>query len=387
MQARQRFTSESETALRRPLPDGHASPAGASHYLVRLFLACFGLSYFYLAGRVRETLPLSLHAVLLLVGCYAIANGILLLRRRAAAGFTSAYVVVLLDLAMLSVIVLQDPYPASPVTILLLSAAFDLGQRFAPRVFTVASALALCILALNLWVRVRSSQQPMSPDGIWLTLSIGALMIYFYSASLAASAARTERRRTAAQLDELRQRERQGVEAQLRMARFSESLRAAAMHPVDFTERMLAVLVAEAGACAAVLHEMIEDGGGLRPVAAYAVDLEQIGSRRIALGEGLVGACARHRKAIVLHEVPPEYFELVSGLGRGAPPHLYLMPLGFSTRLAGVLEFATIEALQESEVNLLERMLEAVAGTLLVIPRGPLQPDPQTNIVPTGETS
>ena len=375
MQVRQRFASESESGLRRALPDGYASPAGASHYLIRQFLACFGLSYFYFAGRVRETLPLSLHAVLLLVACYAVANGILLLRRRASAGFTSAYVVVLLDLAMLAVIVLQDPYPASPVTILLLSAAFDLGQRFAPRVFTLATALALCILVLNLWIRMRSSRQAMSPDGIWLTLSIGALMIYFYSASLAASAARTERRRTATQLEELRQREQQGIEAQLRMARFSESLRAAAMHPVDFDERMLAVLVTEAGACAAVLYEMIENGASLRPVATYAMDLQQTG-RRIVLGEGLVGACAQHRKAMVLHEVPPGYFELVSGLGRGAPPHLYLMPLGFSTRLAGVLEFATIKALQQSELNLLERMLEAVAGTLLVISRDPPQPDP-----------
>ncbi|MFI4980729.1 MAG: GAF domain-containing protein [Nevskiales bacterium] len=386
MQVRQKFASKSGTRAHRPLPEGHASPAGASHYLIRLFLACFGLSYFYFAGRVRETLPLSLHAVLLLVACYALANGILLLRRHASARFTSAYVVVLLDLAVLAVIVLQDPYPASPVTILLLSAAFDLGQRFAPRVFTLATALALCILALNLWARVRSSQQAMSPDGIWLTLSIGALMIYFYSASLAASAARTERRRTAAQLEELRQREQQGVEAQLRMARFSESLRAAAMHPVDFDERMLAVLVAEAGACAAVLYELIEDNS-LRPAATYAMDLQQIGSRRIAMGEGLVGACAQHRKAMVLHEVPPGYFELVSGLGHGVPPHLYLMPLGFSTRLAGVLEFATIEALRESEMNLLERMLEAVAGTLLVIPRTPPQPDPQPGVVPTGGTS
>ncbi|MDB5976705.1 MAG: hypothetical protein JWR07_3465 [Nevskia sp.] len=386
MPVRQRLASESETGHSRPLPDGYALPAGASHYLIRLFLACFGLSYFYLAGRVRETLPLSLHAVLLLVACYALANGILLLRR-AAAGFTSAYVVVLLDLAMLSVIVLQDPYPASPVTILLLSAAFDLGQRFAPRVFTVATALALCILVFNLWARVRSSQQAMSQDGIWLTLSIGALMIYFYSAALAASAARTERRRTAAQLGELRQREQQDVEAQLRMARFSESLRAAAMRPVDFAERVLAMLVAEAGACAALLYEMIEGGDDLCPVAAHAMDLQYIGSRRIAVGEGLVGACAQHRKAMVLHEVPPGYFELVSGLGRGAPPHLYLMPLGFSTQLAGVLEFATMKALQESEMNLLERMLEAVAGTLLVIPRGPSQPEPQTNAVPTGGTS
>lgn len=386
MQARQRLVSESETEPRRALPEGYASPAGASHYLIRLFLACFGLSYFYFAGRVRETLPLSLHAVLLLVASYALANGILLLRRRAAARFTSAYIVVLLDLAMLAVIVLQDPYPASPVTILLLSAAFDLGQRFAPRVFTLATALALCILAFNLWVRLRSGQPVMSPDGIWLTLSICALMIYFYSASLAANAARAERRRTAAQLTELRQREQQGVEAQLRMARFSESLRAAALHPVDFDERMLAVLVMEAGACAAVLHELIEDGS-LRPAATYAMDLQQIGSRRIAMGEGLVGACAQHRKAMVLHEVPPGYFELVSGLGRGAPPHLYLMPLGFSTQLAGVLEFATIEALQESELSLLERMLEAVAGTLLVIPRGPSQPEPQANVAPTGGTS
>lgn len=354
-----------------PPSEGFSSPSSASHYVIRLVLAVFGLTYFSLAGTVRETLPLSLIGVLSMVGCYAVVNAALLFRRRAWAAFIPAYVIVLFDLAILSVIVLQDPYPTSPVTILLLSATFDLGQRFARRVFSIATALALCILLFNLWVRLHSRQHPMPPDGVWLTLSIGALMAYFYAVSLAASISRTERRRTAAQLQDLQQREQLNTNSQLRMARFSETLRIAAMHREDFAEQVLRSLVVEIGVCAAVLHELVGNGDilYLRPLSTYAMDLTAIRTPRVEMGEGLVGTCAQRQKPIVLNAVPEGYFDLVSGLGRGSPRHLYLMPLCFNTQLAGVLELAAMEPLQKSEMKLLEWMLEAFAGTLLLVPR------------------
>ena len=361
-----------DASPRRLSAEGHSSPTTAAHYLIRLVLACFGLTYFGVAGAVRETLPIPLGGVLVLVGAYAAANVVLLFRRRSSAAFTSAYVVVLLDLAMLLVIVVQDPYSSSPVAILLLSATFDLGQRFAPRVFSTATALAFCILLFNLWTRLHSRHWPIPPDGVWLTLSIGTLMAYFYAVSLTASTSRTERRRIAAQLQDLQQREKLNFNNQLRMARFSETLRVQAMHRENFADQVLHSLVAEIGACAAVLHELFGNGDNLRlrPLSAYAMDLAAIRSPQVEMGEGLVGTCARQQRPIVLNAVPEGYFDLVSGLGRGSPQHLYLMPLCFSTQLAGVLELATTEPLQKSEMNLLEGMLEAFAGTLLLVPHG-----------------
>ena len=355
----------------QPISEGYSSPSSASHYLIRLVLAVFGLVYFSLAGTVRETLPLSLIAVLSIVSCYGAVNAVLLFRRRAWAAFIPAYVIVLCDLAILSVIVLQDPYPTSPVTILLLSATFDLGQRFARRVFSVATALALCILLFNLWVRLHSRQLPMPPDGVWLTLSIGALMVYFYAVSLAASASRSERRRVAVELQDLQQRERLNIDSQLRMARFGEALRVSAMHREDFAEQALRSLAVEIGACAAVLHELVGSGDNLylQPLSTYAMDLAAIESSHVEMGEGLVGACAKQQKPIVLNAVPESYFDLVSGLGRGSPLHLYLMPLCFNSRLAGVMELATMEPLRKSEMKLLEGMLDALAATLLLVPR------------------
>ena len=369
--AHQKGIPKGGASLRRLSAEGHSTPTAAAHYLIRLVLACFGLTYFGVAGAVRETLPIPLGGVLVLVGAYAAANVVLLFRRRSSAAFNSAYVVVMLDLAMLLVIVLQDPYPSSPVTILLLSATFDLGQRFAPRVFSTATALAFCILLFNIWARLQAQQLPMPADGIWLTLSIGALMAYFYAASLAASASRTERRRIAIELQDLQQREQLNVNNQLRIAKFCETLRIAAMHREDFAEQVLRSLVAEIGACAAVLHELVESGHNLylRPLSTYAMDLTAIRVLRVEMGEGLVGTCARQQKPIVLNAVPEGYFDLVSGLGQGSPQHLYLLPLCFSTQLAGVLELATMEPLQKSEMKLLEGMLEAFAGTLLLVPR------------------
>lgn len=96
---------------------------------MRVVLGCIGLLYFHQAGTVGGLLPLPLSAVLGLIGAYVAANAALLARGRRLRRFTANVAAVLLDLTVLVVIVLQDPYPASPVAILILSTVFDYGQR------------------------------------------------------------------------------------------------------------------------------------------------------------------------------------------------------------------------------------------------------------------
>ena len=175
-------------------------------------MAGVGLSYFHAAGAVRPTLPLSYAAVLGIVALYALLNAAVLLRRllRPAAAMP-AEAVIGLDLAVLVVIVLQDPYPASPVSILLLSASLDHGLRFRPAQFTAATLAALLLLAGNILARIHSHFVLLSPDGLWLNLMIGALMIYFLYSSLGTHAARAERQRIAGGPRAARHRGRTGA--------------------------------------------------------------------------------------------------------------------------------------------------------------------------------
>lgn len=231
--------------------------------------------------------------------------------------------------------------------------------------------MSFLILAFNAWVRLHFQSASFPPEGIWLSLAIGVLMVNYYFIALAAGKAGSERRRLSAENAVLQQREHEAVKMQLRSAQIAEGLRFTGLPRKEFADLALHHLITELGACAATLYDRVDDaaGAGLVPLATYAVDLPRLRRQRIALDEGLVGTCARDRKLIELHSVPEAYFEIVSGLGRGSPQHLYILPLSFHGQLAGVMEFALTQRLESRELNLLERSSEVLAASLLVARR------------------
>lgn len=118
---------------------------------------------------------------------------------------------------------------------------------------------------------------------------------------------------------------------------------------------------------------------------------------RMAIGDGLLGQCARERRSLTFSEVPAGFWTLESGLGQALPRALLLLPIMRNELLIGVLELASmdpdgarIEAMLEGllpvlatnlEVLLAERRLErllaearaqARTGQMPVDPRGDL---------------
>lgn len=340
-------------------------PRGA--HLMRLLLGGAGLAYFWTAGTVTGFLPLAGGVVLAVIAAYSLLNGLLWLGvLRAGLGLT-----VPLDLAILAVIVLEDPYPAAPVTVLLLSTIFDYGRWLRPAAFSGAFLAALAILLLNLWARLHSARFPLAAEAAWLSAAIGLLMLNFFAVARAAAAVRAERRRMAARIEQMRQREEDAVRLQLRLARVGASLQFTDLPCAEFAEQALACFVRELGAAGAAVYQLSQEpgGAGLYSLATYAADLRRLQQRHIGLDEGVVGACAARGKPIELQPVPEGYFQLQSGLGQGAPRCLLVLPLKLQTRLVGVLELALHRLPGAEERELLERMLPVFAAGLLVVAR------------------
>ena len=335
-------------------------------YIMRIVLGGVGLLYYHQAGAVSGFLPCSLIATLALIAAYVAANGALLAVYRSLSSFQLYSVLVTLDLVMLTLIVLQDPYPASPVTILLLSTVLDYGRLPNRQVFSGVTLLILLILAINAYARWSSGQTGFPPEGIWLSLAIGVLIVNYYLAALSAAEARTERRRLAAEVSALREREHRAIAAQLRAAQIGQQLRFNGLPWNQFAQQGLSCLAREFGFSAAALYRHVEDQAGawLVPAAGYAVDPQQLPQRRMPLDQGLLGTCARERRMIELHPVPAGYFKIVSALGQASPSHLYLLPLHTQTRLAAVMELASLQPLPADEMKLLEQLTETFAAAL-----------------------
>ncbi len=58
------------------------------------------------------------------------------------------------------------------------------------------------------------------------------------------------------------------------------------------------------------------------------------------IGEGITGQVAKNKKILLIDNVPPDYIEVVSGLGQGSPKHLAFIPIVDEDTTLAVIEIA-----------------------------------------------
>jgi PAS domain S-box-containing protein len=105
----------------------------------------------------------------------------------------------------------------------------------------------------------------------------------------------------------------------------------------------------------------------LELVSAFAYDRRKYISRRISYGEGLIGTCALEKETIYLTEIPENYFEITSGIGKALPRCLLIVPLKLEKELFGILEIASFHILAPHETGFVEQLGESIANTLSAV--------------------
>lgn len=151
------------------------------------------------------------------------------------------------------------------------------------------------------------------------------------------------------------------------LAKFSEILREESSSLDDLGYSIVSHLVkyVEANQCGFYLVE--EEAGGeryFRLLACYAYDRRKFANRRIAWGDGLVGACALEGATTHLDHVPDGYLEITSGLGRATAQNLLLVPIKLEETNFGVLEIASFKPFAPHVVGFIERVAGTIASTL-----------------------
>jgi two-component system sensor histidine kinase/response regulator len=137
----------------------------------------------------------------------------------------------------------------------------------------------------------------------------------------------------------------------------------------EFGQRLVSGLVPLLGGGVAGVYPFEENSGRLRRIAAYGLAEGANSEATFGLGEGLVGQCARERKAITLTNLPPDYLRIGSGLGSAAPVQAMALPLLLKDSILGVLEVATFREFSSREGALLDELLPVVAMSLEVLQR------------------
>ncbi|MEV6876060.1 HAMP domain-containing protein [Amycolatopsis sp. NPDC051128] len=101
------------------------------------------------------------------------------------------------------------------------------------------------------------------------------------------------------------------------------------------------------------------DGTVLECIAAYGLAQSRAGLR-FRMGESLIGQAAVDQRTVLVHNAPPEYALISSGLGSAAPVNLIVLPVLFQGEVLGVLELASVNEFSTVHQDLLEQLRHTI---------------------------
>jgi methyl-accepting chemotaxis protein len=98
--------------------------------------------------------------------------------------------------------------------------------------------------------------------------------------------------------------------------------------------------------------------------SSYAYDRRKFITKRIEIGEGLVGRCYQEKEKIYLTEIPYDYMKITSGLGEDSPRALLIVPLIYNDVIYGLVEIASFTDYPPHVIEFIERIGESIAATI-----------------------
>ena len=102
----------------------------------------------------------------------------------------------------------------------------------------------------------------------------------------------------------------------------------------------------------------------LEQVASYAYNKQKLITRRIDMGEGLVGICAEEKNKLVIDNLTDDYIKITSGFGEANPTNLIILPMVIKNEIFGVIEIASFHKYTTKQIEFAEKVADNIASTL-----------------------
>ena len=98
----------------------------------------------------------------------------------------------------------------------------------------------------------------------------------------------------------------------------------------------------------------------LRLLATYADDATNSHSRRLRIGEGMVGQCAADRRRKLIVDIPVDRLAIGTSLVKAAPRNVIVLPILFENQVKAVIELATAGEFTPLQFILLDQLTASV---------------------------
>lgn len=113
-----------------------------------------------------------------------------------------------------------------------------------------------------------------------------------------------------------------------------------------------------------LLNDENEYDKHLELISLFAFDIKKFETRRLKLGEGILGQTFLEKETTYLTDFPEEYIRITSGLGDANPRSILIVPLKVDKDVYGLVELASFHSYQPHEIEFVERLGETIASTL-----------------------
>lgn len=148
------------------------------------------------------------------------------------------------------------------------------------------------------------------------------------------------------------------------LAEFGDILRTQSPDLETMAYAAVSGLVRYLGANQGALYISNEDEKELQMIACHAYERKKFPDKKIAWGEGLIGAVAMERKGFYTDKIPDSYLSITSGLGKANPTYLLIEPLIWNKHVFGIIEIASFKKIEENQLQFVARVAESIATTI-----------------------
>ncbi|MBF0316911.1 MAG: transporter substrate-binding domain-containing protein [Nitrospirae bacterium] len=136
----------------------------------------------------------------------------------------------------------------------------------------------------------------------------------------------------------------------------------------EFSQRLMNHIVPLIKAGYGTLYVLDRDEGILSAAGGYGGEYDNQGSH-FALGQGLVGQCARDKLPININAPTEDYLHITCGVGKLRPVCVTLQPVIHTDNVLGVIELAGVSPFVNDYQTMMDELMPVIAMNLVIIVR------------------